>query len=496
MAKQFLEQNNKKNSKKNLFLLGLTGLLLILLLTYLIVSFYYNDHFYNNKMINGVSVSNMTVEQAEKAINEEVGSYLFSISGRNDVKDVIFGDEINLHAVFDGSLSSALEEQNGFKWPLHFIKTDEIEVNALIEYDDSLFQKKFDKLKFFSDNNIIEPQNARVSEYGENGYEILPEELGAKVKKDVLFDVVKKAVVTLEPSLSIEEAEAYEEPQITSQNPKLIAALNEMNKIAGSKITYNFGEDIEVLDGNKISEWLSVNKKYEVKLDIEGVKEFVDYIGWAYNSFGKTRTFTTSYGDVIEVRGGDYGWWLNRGKETSELTELLLEGKQLVREPAYFQTARQYGKDDVGDTYVEVNLTAQHLFFYVEGKLILETDFVSGNLSKNYGTPAGTYSITYKETDATLKGENYATPVDYWMPFNGNIGFHDAPWRKEFGKDIYMKQGSHGCINMPPAIAKKMFENISKGIPVIVYELKGTENFKIEDNQFNVIKDTSNRIQP
>ncbi len=72
------------------------------------------------------------------------------------------------------------------------------------------------------------------------------------------------------------------------------------------------------------------------------------------------------------------------------------------------------------------------------------------------------------------------------MPFNGNIGFHDAPWRKEFGKDIYMKQGSHGCVNMPPAIAKELFENISKGIPVIVYELEGTENHGGKDKQLNI----------
>lgn len=478
MAKQFLEQRNKKNNEKKLFFLGLTGLFLVLLLTYLILSFYYNNHFYHKKIINGVSVSNMTVGQAEKAINEEVGSYILTLNERNDLNDVIFGNNINLHAVFDGSLSSALEEQNGFKWPLYFVRTDKIEVNALIKYDDSLLQKEYDGLKCFNDDNIIKPKNAHISEYGENGFEIVPEELGAKVKKDVLFDAVKNAIVKLEPSLSVEEAGAYEEPKITSENPKLIAALNEMNKIAGSKITYNFGQDIEILDGKKISEWLSVNKKFQVNLDVEGVREYVDYIGWAYNSFGKTRTFATSYGDIIEVRGGDYGWWLNRVKETTELAELLLEGKQLVREPAYYQTARQYGKDDVGDTYVEVNLTAQHLFFYKEGKLILETDFVSGNLSRNYGTPTGTFPILYRENDATLKGENYSTPVKYWMPFNGNIGFHDASWRKEFGKNIYVNRGSHGCINMPPAAAKIMFDNISKGIPVIVYELEGTANRK------------------
>ena len=69
------------------------------------------------------------------------------------------------------------------------------------------------------------------------------------------------------------------------------------------------------------------------------------------------------------------------------------------------------------------------------------------------------------------------------MPFNGNIGFHDAPWRNEFGKDIYVNNGSHGCINMPPANAKIMFENISKGIPAIVYELEGTENNGVKDSQ-------------
>ena len=166
-----------------------------------------------------------------------------------------------------------------------------------------------------------------------------------------------------------------------------------------------------------------------------------------------------------------------------ELTELLLNGEQLTREPAYFQIAQQYGTDDIGDTYVEVNLTAQHLFFYKEGSLVLETDYVSGNLSKEYGTPTGTYPVQYKENDATLVGEDYATPVKYWMPFNANIGFHDAPWRKAFGKDFYLTKGSHGCINMPPAKAKKMFENIKRGVAVVVYELVGTESYDKEEDK-------------
>jgi hypothetical protein len=334
----------------------------------------------------------------------------------------------------------------------------------------------------------MEPTNAHISEYGENGYELVKEEHGAKVDKDKMFEVLKEAIVTLEPELSLEDAEVYLKPTVYSDNEDLKKALTKLNKMAGSQITYQFGDVTEVLDGSKISQWLSVDDKMKVQLNEDSVKEFVDYIGKNYNSFGRTRTFKTSYGDVVEIKGGDYGWWLDRATEKADLLNLIKEGQQLVREPAYFQTAQQYGSDDIGDTYVEVNLTAQHLYFYKEGKLIVDTDFVSGNLSRGWGTPVGTYPVQYKENDATLTGEDYATPVKYWMPFNKNIGFHDAKWRSTFGGKIYMTSGSHGCINMPPKAAKTMFENIKRGVAVVVYELPGTESYNKDDKE-NLVND-------
>ena len=116
------------------------------------------------------------------------------------------------------------------------------------------------------------------------------------------------------------------------------------------------------------------------------------------------------------------------------------------------------------------------MYFYKDGKKILESDFVSGNVSKGYTTPPGLFSLTYKQRDATLKGQGYASPVKFWMPFNGGIGFHDASWRNTFGGTIYKKNGSHGCVNMPYAAAKTLFENVYAGMPVICYNLAGTEN--------------------
>lgn len=480
MTKQKDKQGNHKKTKYTL-LYGGAGLFTALVLIYVILSFYYSNHFFKNTFVNGVDASNKTVEQTEEAINAETKSYILTLVERNDHTEQIFGDDIDLHTVFDGSLETILEQQNGFFWPIEFFKKTQLEIGTMLEYDFALLEKHFKELDCFNESFVIEPTNAYISEYGENGYEIIPEDQGALVNEALLFEVVKEAINSLTPSVTLEEAECYEEAEINFQNERLVKAAEEMNKIAGATITYEFGDDTEILDGEQINEWLTVDDNYEVSMSTEGVKEFVDYIGSTYNSFGRVRTFKTSYGPTLQISGGDYGWWMDRVTETEELTELILAGETLVRDPAYFQTAQQYGDDDIGNTYVEVNLTAQHLFFYKEGTLIVEADFVSGNLSRNYGTPTGTYPIQYKQNDATLTGEDYSTPVKYWMPFNGNIGFHDASWRKDFGKYIYFTNGSHGCINMPPQAAKTMFENIQRGVAVVVYELSGTENYDIEE---------------
>ena len=169
-----------------------------------------------------------------------------------------------------------------------------------------------------------------------------------------------------------------------------------------------------------------------------------------------------------------YGWKINQSEETEALKQILLSCESQEREPVYSQTAASHDANDYGNTYAEINLTAQHMFFYKEGKLVVESDFVSGNESRGWSTPAGVYPLTYKQRNATLKGENYATPVSYWMPFNGGIGMHDAYWRSSFGGRIYKTNGSHGCINLPPAVAKTIYENISAGMPVLCYHLDGS----------------------
>ena len=127
------------------------------------------------------------------------------------------------------------------------------------------------------------------------------------------------------------------------------------------------------------------------------------------------------------------------------------------------------GENDIGDTYVEINMTKQKLWFYTEGEVEIETPIVTGNMMRRRATPEGVYFVYGKQKNRILRGPGYASHVNYWMPVKGGVGMHDALWRDEFGGEIYKKEGSHGCINLPLEAAESLYDMIEIGVPVVMY---------------------------
>ena len=306
-------------------------------------------------------------------------------------------------------------------------------------------------------------------------YGVIKEDEGTELLEDKVKEAVAAAVMSLAESVDLEEQGCYVSPSITSEDEAIKTACETMNKYVGARITYKFGDKSETLSGDEIHNWLTVNGT-SVRINEGKATEYVKKLAASYDTAYKAKSLKTSYGKTVSITGGSYGYKINQAKEAATLVSLIKNGEQTSREPEYSQKGASRTGNDYGNTYVEINLTAQHLYFYVKGKLVVQSDFVSGNAAKGWSTPAGAYSITYKQRNATLKGQGYATPVSYWMPFNGGIGLHDANWRKTFGGTIYKTNGSHGCVNLPPAVAKTIYENISAGDPVLCYHLDGTES--------------------
>ena len=234
--------------------------------------------------------------------------------------------------------------------------------------------------------------------------------------------------------------------------------------------TQEFDDEIEILDGSIINEWLEVDQFMNVVINENKVKEYLNDLSLKYDTYGKTRTFKTTTGKTVEVAGGNYGWKIDKTKEFDELINNIKNGETIKKEPLYIQKAWGTRENDIGNTYVEINLTNQCLWFYKNGELIVQGDVVTGNVSRGNATPQGTYILNYKQKNATLKGAGYSSDVKYWMPFNCNIGIHDASWRGSFGGSIYKTDGSHGCVNAPEYLAKKIYENIEPGTPIVCYK--------------------------
>ena len=439
----------------------------------------YKTCFLPGTIVDGMDVTGKTAAEVEDAIMGQLKGYKLTINGREDLSESITGEEVGLYAEFDDTLAKAIAAQKPMEWGKYrFGKSvNEVNTDALIRYNDEMLGEAVDSLSCMDKENMREPQDAKISDYDSatGSYSIIKEDEGTELLEDKVKEAVAAAVMSLEESVDLEEQGCYVSPSITSEDEALKTACETMNKYVGARITYQFGDKSETLSGDEIRNWLTVNGT-SVGINEGKATEYVKKLAASYDTAYKAKSLKTSYGKTVSITGGSYGYKINQAKEAATLVSLIKNGEQTSREPEYSQKGASRTGNDYGNTYVEINLTAQHLYFYVKGKLVVQADFVSGNAAKGWSTPAGAYSITYKQRNATLKGQGYATPVSYWMPFNGGIGLHDANWRKTFGGTIYKTNGSHGCVNLPPAVAKTIYENISAGDPVLCYHLDGTES--------------------
>lgn len=440
----------------------------VIFLIYLLVSIYFTKHFFFNTVINGVDLSLKSHNEAENIIKDYVKDYNLMLIERNEEVEEIRGQDIGMKYNEENSISKIYNNKNSLKWIISLINNKEYYVDDLFLYDEGELENKINQLNCLNEE-IIEPQNVSFK-YSNGSYKAIEEVYGNKINEEVLNIAIKESILRGKRELDLDNHLCYENPSYTLTSHKTSETRDLLNKYVSTKIIYIFGSKNELLDGERINKWLSVDENLDVVIDEKAVNEYVRSLAKKYNTVGIARKIKTSTGKEIEVEGGFYGWRIDLEKEIEALIENIKNGDNLEKEPIYAQEAVSREENDIGDTYVEINITKQHLWFYKEGKLITHGSIVTGNPSRGFATPVGTYMLNYKETGSTLRGPGYEASVTYWMPFNGNIGIHDASWRYSFGGEIYKRNGSHGCVNSPKYLAKKIYENIEEGTPVICYE--------------------------
>lgn len=474
----FSEDEEKLAKKKKRHkVLGIIGgsVLGVILAVYFGFAIFFSSHFYFHTTINGVDYSLQSVSKVEDAMTQEVGVYKLSLKEADGDVDVIDGQQIDLSYKKGEELNTVLKNQNVFLWPRSLWENFDIQASVGVEYDETKLENLLNGLDCMKEENQVAPVSA-VPEYDGQKFVVKAEELGSLINVDVFKEKVAEYIGGFRNTLDMVEEDCYVKASYFSDSPEVIAACETMNAYLGASVTYTFGDATEVVDGSVISQWLTTDENMNVTYNEEGVSQYIASLAEKYDTYRKQRTFTSGSGNTVNVQGGNYGWLIDQAAEIEALKANISNKEVVTKEPVYKQTAASHGAADWGNTYVEVDLTNQYMYLFVNGSVVTSSPIVTGKPSEGSATPQGVYSIRYCKQNAVLRGPKkpdgtyeWESPVDFWMPFNGAIGLHDATWQSAFGGNRYLTHGSHGCVNLPYNIAKTVFNNVSAGTPVVCH---------------------------
>lgn len=474
------KNNWYSNHKKPVLICGIV--VLVLLIVYLAGMLYYNDKFLNGTMVNGSDVGGMTLQKANDQLSKKVNGQSLKLIFNDGQNEVLQSAQLGVSYNKDNSLNQLMKNQNKWAWFIGFFKNEKNTLTDLIQISDENLTNGIASMEHAKEENQIAPTDAYI-QYKDGSFSIIEETLGSKFNIEELVKNIKVALSEGKQQLDVTKANGYVKPQVYKDDQDLNNQLKAANEYCLSTITYTTPKGKEIaLDGSTLITWLSKQDDGSYTKDESVFKEkltaFVKELASQYNSIGVTRTFTGKDGQSHTVSGGTYGFRVSTDSEVSALLKMINENKsENNRIPEHTGQLPSGENGGLGTTYLEINITKQHLWFVKDGSVVLESDFVSGKESDPTRlTPSGTYYIYNKERNRVLRGTKqpngkyeYESPVSYWMPFNKGIGLHDASWRSTFGRDIYINSGSHGCINLPTGFAGSLYSQIYVNLPVVVY---------------------------
>ena len=137
-----------------------------------------------------------------------------------------------------------------------------------------------------------------------------------------------------------------------------------------------------------------------------------------------------------------------------------------------------------GTARVKIDLSEQRAYLYKSGDLVTSTRVSTGK--RGHRTPTGTFKVTQKSRDhrSSLygdyvkngrvvkagvdvrkdkkpKGAHYrGASMPYFIRFNGAVGMHAG--------NVPDSPASHGCVRLPPRMARTFFKHVPVGSQVRV----------------------------
>lgn len=438
----------------------------ILAIVYLIGVFYFSNISYPNTTVNG---SDRGMISYSDVFSPDLKQFSIQIKGRDNKNLEINSDEIDFELHVEGKPQL---DQNSWAWPIEILQDNNYEVNYNHKYNEIKLSNLIDESELMK--NQVEPQNAKI-ETNDNKVTLVEEVQGSKIDKEKLIKTIDYALVNQKEEVTLEEE--YIKPEITKDNQKLVAEYEKLKKFEETKIVFDFVDRKYELTGQELFDLYGSTDEGLV-LNEDRAYNYVYDIASETNTYNKPHKFNATGLGEITVPGGIYGWQMDIDTTYNNLKAMIESGESGNVEIEYLREANHRETNDIGGTYIEIDLSRQTMWLYNDYELVIETPIVSGDARKiTSATPTGVNMVWTKDTDTELKGtyelsgDSYTYPVKYWMPVGWtNSGIHDNWNRTEFGGTIYQTWGSNTCINTPPEAMKVIFENTPINTAVVIYE--------------------------
>ncbi len=458
-------------------LLAMLCLILLGLCVVLALSWYYYDHFAVNTWINGIYCTGMTVDEVNRELTQDAPIPELTIE---DGQGQIWSLDLSL-ADYTVDYSDSLREyrtrRSQMLW-LTQVETEGLILSPQNRWDEEKLRNLVTEMEWVTAAQELSTEvEIRPGEDSGEPY-ILFDGKRHRLDPEKLCLYVQECLENGIYQIQVEQGDCFIDWEDTPEDILQRERFAQLQSFLQSNLIYDMGTEQIELTPDIMASFLRTDHQGnpiwdqdELLVSAGRIREWVEQLAAQYDTVGTTREFQTTEGRIVQVAYDTYGTQLDVETEVEFLEEALMyeRDEPLIHTPVYLQEGYCRGLDDIGDTYIEVDMGQQHMYYYQDGECLISTDVVTGNAGRRWDTPEGINYVYGKQRNRTLRGEGYATPVDYWMPVVGNVGIHDADWRKEFGGEIYQRNGSHGCINTPPEVMAQLYDLVEIGTPVIIF---------------------------
>lgn len=451
--------------------------LIILSVLYFMGVLLFSNHFGFRTYVNGTSVFLDIPEEVVLDLQKDVSHKILTLVRRDGTTESITYGQLGVllkHQIGVDDLQC-----NPWLWFLDVFHRTDYVFDVSFELSESIAAKSILKLECLSEDYVTGPTDGSVRVLPDGTYEVIADSSGNEIDKDKLVCVLVDAVAKKQDVINLEQSGVYKYDAIINRDADVVSDFS-IFELQNCQLTVKLDAETSVVVPSVVVAKALYEMDGVTYVRYPMMYDYALYLAQCYNTVGLERKFITTSGNELTLYPSDddtfFGWELDVQATAEKLCKSLAAGQDTSVSVVWLTQGKSHnGLNDFGNTYIELSILQQHMWCYVGGELLFETDVTTGTDSiPSRRTPTGMFMTMDWNTEYTMRGSYGTAFSHYFIRLTPTgVGIHDAWWRKKYGGTEYLYNGSHGCINTPYDKVKllydTLYQNCGVGLPVIIY---------------------------